>query len=115
MQSRINDDGCFEGGQVRVYWSRASGSEPDRYQIHAGDRIVLETRDLLVANGIAATFAALAPQNSYFKMDEVLDSLRDLVSARRFLAEVVGREALVLGKAAAAVQAVSGRLYGSDY
>lgn len=113
MRSYLDENGLFESGQVRVYWSHASGSRPDLYQIHAGHQIVLETPRLDVANGLAATFAALTPEGSPFRMEDVLDSLRDLRSARRFLAEVVGREALVLGKTAAAVQAISGRLYGS--
>jgi hypothetical protein len=111
----FKEDGCFRSDTADVVVERRRRTTDDEmYQIIAGRHIVLETDSRDLANGLAATFAALTPEGSPFKMETCLATIRDLTAARYLFAELVKSEASSLGATADAVRAVSRRLYGSS-
>jgi len=111
MNERINEDGCYESSEVRVS-RQVLGTQVD-YLVLAGSDIIMESTDIAIANGVAATLAKLTPRGQPFDRKQALDSLRDLVAGRHFLAAVIEREAESLGAMASAVLKASKRLHGS--
>ena len=113
MNSRIRDDGCFEGNDVRVACRGAYDGFPAFYEVIAGGTIVLYSQHLAVANGIAATLASLVPEGTYFNLEMSLATLADLVGARHLLSRLVEQQAHTFGDMSALMKSTAKRLYGS--
>jgi len=108
----LDEMGLYRGRHVYVSRSERPGDSAWIYSVIAASYIELETRELAIANGIAATLDALVPDGAPYQRETVLATLAILTGARRLLASIVEAEANTVRGLGDAVKGAAHRLYG---